>query len=81
MWRRYVDGTMVVLCDSLLDDFTAHINSIHQAIQFTHVEEVEESIAMLDAKIKHNNTGGLSFTVYHKSTHTDQYLNFVSNQP
>ena len=29
LWRRYVDDTMVILSDALLDDFTAHINSIH----------------------------------------------------
>ena len=25
LWKRYVDDTMVILCDSLLDDFTEHI--------------------------------------------------------
>ena len=36
---------------------------------------------MLDAKIMRQATGTLSFTVYQKPTHTDQYLQFTSNQP
>ena len=27
IWKRYVDDTIVALCDSLLEDFTNHINS------------------------------------------------------
>ena len=37
IWRRYVDDTMVILCDSLLEDFTEHINSIHPSIHFTEI--------------------------------------------
>ena len=81
MWRRYVDDTMMALCDSLLDDFTALINSIHPAIQFTWKEECDGTIAMLDPDIHQSPTGQLSFSVFRKPTHTDQYLQFSSNQP
>ena len=81
IWRRYVDDTMVALCDSLVDEFTEHINSIHPAIKFTREEEVEGKIAMLDTNIKRNANGNLTFSVYRKPTHTDQYLQFTSNQP
>ena len=80
-WRRYVDDTIVALCDSLLEDFTSHINSIHPAIQFTREDEHNLSIAMLDARIHRSISGKLNFSVYRKPTHTDQYLNFTSNQP
>ena len=68
-------------CDSLLEDFTAHINSIHPAIQFTREEERDGTIAMLDADIHRSPTGQLSFSVFRKPTHTDQYLQFSSNKP
>ncbi len=49
-WKRYVDDTMVILSDTLLEEFTSHINGIHPAIQFTRKEECDRSIAMLDTK-------------------------------
>ena len=81
LWRRYVDDTMVILSDALLEDFTLHINSVHPAISFTREEEEDGCIAMLDAKITKGPEGKLSFSVYRKKTHTDQYLQFQSNQP
>ena len=39
------------------------------------------TIAMLDAKITRNPAGQMNFTVHRKPTHTDQYLQFDSNQP
>ena len=81
-WRRYVDDTIVALCDSLVDELTTHINSIEPAIQFTREEETEQqSLAMLDTVTTRGDQGKLSFTVYRKPTHTDQYLQFDSNQP
>ena len=79
IWKRYVDDTIVALCDELLDKFTAHINSIHPAIKFTRELEQDQNIAMLDANIRRDHTGQLTFSVYRKPTHTDQYLNFTSN--
>ena len=81
-WRRYVDDTIVALCDSLIDDLTSHINSIDQSIQFTReMESSDQSIPMLDTVTTRGDEGKLSFTVYRKPTHTDQYLQFDSNQP
>ena len=81
LWKRYVDDTIVALDDSLLEDFTTHINSIHPSIKFTREEEVDNALPMLDAKTTRDTAGRLSFTVYRKPTHTDQYLQFSSNQP
>ena len=72
---------MVALCDDLLEEFTTHINNIHPAIKFTREEENDMTIAMLDAKITRTPTGQMSFSVFRKPTHTDQYLQFDSNQP
>ena len=58
-----------------------HINSIHPAIKFTREEEDEGRIPMLDTLTSRDNSGQLSFSVYRKPTHTDQYLQFSSNQP
>ena len=81
LWKRYVDDTIVAMDDSLLEDFTSHINTIHPSIKFTREEEVDKSLPMLDARTTRNPVGGLSFSVYRKPTHTDQYLQFNSNQP
>jgi retron-type reverse transcriptase len=35
IWKRYVDDTIVALCDSLIQDFTTYLNSIYPSIQFT----------------------------------------------
>ena len=69
IWRRYVNDTIVILCESLLEEFATHINSIHEAIQFTHEKECEGTIAMLEVKIQRQPTGKLSFSVYRKNTH------------
>ena len=81
LWRRYVDDTLVALSDALLEEFTAHINQIHPSIKFTREEEQNLSIAVLDTRITRSPQGTLSFTVHRKATHTDQYLQFNSNQP
>ena len=81
LWKRYVDDTIVALCDSLIDRLTEHINSIDESIKFTREEEADQSLPMLDTMTHRNEEGRLSFSVYRKPTHTDQYLQFGSNQP
>ena len=78
LWKRYVDDTIVILMDALLDDLTAHINVVHPAIRFTREEEEDGSLAVLDAQISRREDM-LTFSVYRKPTHTDQYLQFCSN--
>ena len=80
-WRWYVDDTIAALCDSLLDVFTTHVNSIHLDIEFTLEDEVNGKIAMLDTQIERSPSHALSFSVYWKPTHTDQCLQFDSSQP
>ena len=81
VWKRYVDDTIVALCDSLIDLLSEHINSIDPAIQFTREEEDNKTIPMLDTLVRRTDERRLTFSVYRKPTHTDQYLQFASNQP
>ena len=79
-WGRYVDDTMTILPQQLVEQFTEHLNNQHPAIKFTREVEQNNSIAMLDTLITRTD-GILSFSVYRKPTHTDQYLQFDSHQP
>ena len=81
IWKRYVDDTILAICDALVDDLMKHLNSIEPAIQFTHELEVEGKLPMLDTLTTRRPSGRLEFSVYRKPTHTDQYLQFDSNQP
>ena len=81
IWKRYVDDTIVAISDALVSDFMAHLNAIEPAIQFTHELEQEGALPMLDTLTTRHPTGRLEFSVYRKPTHTDQYLQFTSNQP
>jgi len=38
-------------------------------------------LPFLDLLLKRINSGGLKLSVYRKPTHTDQYLNFMSQHP
>ena len=57
------------------------MNSIHPKIKFTIEEENDGCLPFLDTLLKRNDDGRISVLVYRKPTHTDQYLNFVSNHP
>ena len=74
IWKRYVDDTIVAICDALLDELMAHLNSIEPSIQFTHEKEEKDSLPMLDTLTSRHPSGKLEFSVYRKPTHTDQYL-------
>ena len=72
--RRYVHDTIVALCDSLIENPTSHINCIELALHSICEEETNNSIPMLDTLITRTEDGQLTFTVYRKSTNTDQYI-------
>ncbi len=78
LWKRYVDDTIVILMDAFLNDFTAHINVVHPAIRFK--KEEDGRLAVLDTQMSRREDR-LTFSVYRKPTHTDQYLQFCSSQP
>ena len=64
-----------------MDGFTAHINSIDRNIQFTTEPELNNKLPFPDLCIHVIEDGGTKITIYRKPAHTDQYLNFSSNQP
>ena len=76
---RFVDDTWVIQQQAHKQAFLEHINSIDPAIKFT-VEGTQENgaIPFLDTLITQLADNSLSFTVYHKPTHTDQCLQWDS---
>ena len=80
LWHRYVDDTTVIQKEENRQNFLEHINSVDPAIKFT-VENNKEDGAkpFLDTTVKPQADGRLSFTIYRKPTHTDQYLQWDSH--
>ena len=82
VWKRYIDDSFEIVKKDQRDNFTAHMNSIDQTgIRFMDETEVDGSIAFPDALVMRKDDGTMKVRVYHKKTHTDQYLNFTSHHP
>ena len=75
VWYRFVDDTWVIKQQAQKQAFQDHINSVDPAIKFT-VEGTKDNgaILFLDTLVKPLAGKSLSISVYHKPTHTDQYL-------
>nr|VZI34728.1 unnamed protein product [Spirometra erinaceieuropaei] len=75
-WRRYVDGTFVIIERSRLADFQDLLNGIFPDIQFTREEEHAEQLPFLDVLVTRTPNGELNTTVYRKATNRTQILNY-----
>ena len=80
MAHCYVDDTFVIQKEKNKQTCLQHINSVDPAIQFTVENNKEDdAIPFLNTTVKSENDGKLSITVYRKSTHTDQCLQWDSH--
>ena len=76
-----VNDTYTIFTKDHNKEFIEYLNNIDPDIKFTIItEEVEYGgLAFLDMNIVQKKDSSLQFLVYHKKTHTDQYLSFKSN--
>ena len=76
-----MDDTWVIQQSTQKQEFLEHINSIDPSIKFTVEGAFKEigGILFLDTLVTPEADISLSFTVYHKPTHTDQYLQWDSH--
>ena len=87
LWRRFVDDIWEVIKAGKEPQLTAHLNQVDPtgSIQVTSepetVNETDSTLPFLDSLSHHHPDGKLTFSVYRKKTHTDQYLSFNSNHP
>ena len=82
-WKRYVDDVVTKIKCGTVERLNDHLNQVDttRSIVFTHETMVENKIPFLDTLIEIKDNGSLKTTVYRKSTHTNQYLNFESHHP
>ena len=76
LWIRYVDETFVILKRQNLEESHQLLNNVFNGIHFTREEEKDAQLPFLDVMIKRTEKGKLETSVYRKSTHMDQILNF-----
>ena len=80
LWHWYVDDTFLIQKEENKQNFLQDINSVDLTIQFTVENNKEDgTIPFLETILKPENDGKLSITVYRKSTHMDQYLQWDSH--
>jgi len=76
-WIRYVDDVFLIWPHGLeeLENFFDSANNLFPSIKFTKELETNNELAFLDVLVKKTAENQLSFEVYRKATHTDQYIN------
>jgi len=82
IWLRYIDDNFMIWTHGkeALDEFIAHLNSVHPSIKFTH-EASPASVNFLDTTVIKDHTGHLYTTLYTKPTDTHAYLHYASCHP
>ena len=78
LWKRYLDDVLAIIPKNKID---SHLNFINPSIQFTVDIEKNSRHPFLDTIIIRAPSGNLSFSIYRKPTHTNNYLKFNSNNP
>ena len=80
LWYRFVEDTWVIQQQAHKELFPDHINSIDPCIKFM-AEGIQENgaIPFLDTLVQPEADNSLNIKVYHKPTHTDQYLQWNSH--
>ena len=58
-----------------------NLNHIEPCVQFAVKEESDGRLAFLDVQLSRSEDGTVGTSVYHKATHTNQYLAFESHHP
>ncbi|KAH9581087.1 hypothetical protein MS3_00008331 [Schistosoma haematobium] len=81
MMIRYVDDTFVIVKKNELENTYKLINNVFDDIKFTMEQESNNKLSFLDTLITRTATGKLETQVCRKPTHTDQILNYNSNNP
>ena len=76
---HYMDDTFTILHEYAIQDFTDHINTQSEHIKLTIEAEHDGQFPFLDTLVIVNDDGTLQTKIYHKTPHTDQYLNWDSN--
>ena len=81
LWVCFVDNTFCVIKRSCVIEFHDHLDGISSFIKFTCELEVDGRLLFLDVLVTRQHSGTLTTTIYHKSTHTNCYLQFTSHHP
>ena len=81
IWKRFKDDTFVIGKKDKSPELKAHLNQQDEDINVTSEIEKDGVLPHLDCYVIKEPNGQLSTKVYRKPTHTNQYLNSISNHP
>ena len=77
----FMDNTCVALTAPVVQEFLDHLKGVEPSIQFIAEVESNGKLLFLDVLLQREPDGSISTTVYRKFTHTDRYLDFMSDHP
>ena len=68
LWRRYVDDILEIIPEGTTQQLTDHPNTVDptQSIKFTHEEEINGNIPLLNTSITRKADGSVKLHVYRK---------------